>query len=177
MSKVLIVDDNETEIRSPLVRQLGRVFGPENILGAANGAEALSILRAQSGQVGVIVLDIMMPVMDGISTCRAVRSAVEYDGVYIAMLTGRDGGLPEGLEVGANVYLRKPCQIEEMIAVVKRGLAEFEKYQNQMADRTTMEGRLYRVEVEKEYLQRANAAAEVPPSKDPPAGWLDWIGR
>lgn len=177
MSKILIVDDNETEIRCPLVRQLGRVFGSERILEAANGAEALSILRAQSGHVGVIVLDVMMPVMDGIAACRAVRSAVEYDGIYIAMLTGRDGGLPEGLEVGANVYLRKPCEIEELIAVVKKGLAEFEKYRGQMTDRANLEGRLHRVEAENERIQRSNAAVEVPVSQDSSASWVDLVNE
>lgn len=176
MPKILIVDDNEQEIRRPLVRQLGRVFGPDRILEAANGQEAISILPTQyQERIGVIVLDIMMPVMDGITVCRAIRANPAYDGVYIALLTGRDGGLPEGLEVGANVYLRKPCPTDELIAVVKKGLLEFEKHQNRMIEQVELEKRLQRVETEKEHLQRSNTYVEMSFPREEPTSWVDLV--
>ncbi|MBF0181742.1 MAG: response regulator [Magnetococcales bacterium] len=169
MTKILIVDDNEQEVRRPLVRQLGRVFGAECILEAANGMEAVDML-ADPGvdRVGVIVLDVMMPVMDGIAACRAIRADPACEGVYIAMLTGRDGGLPEGLEVGADVYLRKPCDADELIAVVRKGLWEFEQ-------RQALTARLSRVEAEKEQLQRANVYVDLPFGLQEPVSWVDVV--
>ncbi|MBF0163480.1 MAG: response regulator [Magnetococcales bacterium] len=177
MPKILIVDDNETEIRRPLVRQLGRVFGPEEILEAANGHDALSMLYAQEGEIGVIILDIMMPVMDGIAACRAIRGNPDHEGVYIAMLTGRDGGLPEGLEVGADVYLRKPCDADELIAVVKKGFLEFEKHRQHMIEQADLANRLQQSELEKRDLQQQNNYVEMPFLSDEPHNWLDVLDQ
>ncbi|MBF0417515.1 MAG: response regulator [Magnetococcales bacterium] len=122
MAKILIVDDNEKEIRRPLVRQMGRVFGPERILEAENGQQALEIVEREHPMV--ILLDVMMPVMDGISACRLIRSKPQFCGIYIIMLTGREGGLAEGLEIGADAYVRKPYDIDELTAFVRKGLKQ-----------------------------------------------------
>ncbi|MBF0625356.1 MAG: response regulator [Magnetococcales bacterium] len=122
MSKILIVDDNEKEVRRPLVRQLGRTFGPEQILEADNGQVALEVVEREHPMV--IVLDVMMPIMDGISACRLIRSKPQFANLFIIMLTGREGGLAEGLEIGADAYLRKPYDIEELTAYVRKGLKQ-----------------------------------------------------
>ncbi|MBF0163481.1 MAG: response regulator [Magnetococcales bacterium] len=122
MSKILIVDDNEREIRRPLVRQLGRVFGSDKILEAENGQQALEVMEREHPMV--ILLDVMMPVMDGISTCRVLRSKPQFAGIYVIMLTGREGGLAEGLDIGADAYVRKPYDIEELTAFVRKGLKQ-----------------------------------------------------
>ncbi|MBF0422189.1 MAG: response regulator [Magnetococcales bacterium] len=174
MSRILVVDDNEQEVRRPLVRQLGRVFGPDSVLEAENGLEAISILPLPAeDRIGVIILDVMMPVMDGIAACQAIRANSICEGVYIIMLTGRDRGLPEGLEAGADVYLRKPCEIEELIAVVNKGLQEFEKYQRRMNKEEQLENRLRQVEEEKERSQCANVFVELPVDMDQPTSWVD----
>ncbi|MBF0110114.1 MAG: response regulator [Magnetococcales bacterium] len=120
--KILIADDNAQEIRVPLRRQLGRMFGEDAILEADNGQAAVRM--AERYHPEVVILDIMMPVMNGIDACRALRGKHELAATYIIMLTGRDGGLPEGLEAGADVYLRKPYVLDELIAVVGKGLEE-----------------------------------------------------
>lgn len=120
MAKILIVDDNEKEIRRPLARQLGREFGVTNILEAGDGQSALALVERE--HPSVILLDVMMPVLDGISVCRRIRSQPRLTGIYIIMLTGREGGLVEGLDVGADVYLRKPYSIDELAAYVRKGL-------------------------------------------------------
>ncbi|MBF0417511.1 MAG: response regulator [Magnetococcales bacterium] len=126
MPKILIVDDNAAEVREPLKRQLGRIYGKEQILEAMDGQMAIDMVARHRPEV--IILDVMMPVMNGIDACRAIRAEEKNHGIYIIMLTGRDGGLPEGLQVGANVYLRKPCSIEELLAVVEKGMAEVAEY-------------------------------------------------
>ncbi|MBF0133882.1 MAG: response regulator [Magnetococcales bacterium] len=130
MPRILIVDD-ELQIRRTMKRQLGRVYGLENILEAENGRAALEQVRNEKPVL--VILDIMMPVMDGITVCRTLRDNPENDGLYVIMLTGRDGGLPEGLGVGANVYLRKPFAMEELFAVVQRGIEESGRFGSMLA--------------------------------------------
>lgn len=137
MPKILIADDNADEVRYPIKRQLGRIYGHENILEAVNGQIAVEMVTRHHPDV--IILDIMMPVMDGIAACQAIRADSDNIGIYIIMLTGRDGGMPEGLAVGADVYLRKPCAFEELIAMVKKGLEEVALYQSSMEKQRTLE--------------------------------------
>lgn len=140
MAGILIVDDNREEVRQPLKRQLGRVFGEERILEAANGRMAVEMVARHRPEV--IILDVMMPLMDGIEACRVIRSLPENSGTYIIMLTGREGGLPEGLEVGADVYLRKPCSFEELLAIVQKGMAEVAEYQASLEKQQTLENQV-----------------------------------
>src|SRR6184192_4711084 len=83
---------------------------------AATGSEALSQLAAQ--QPGLIVLDLMLPDIDGIEVCRRIRTRSD---VPILMLTARDEDVDKiiGLEVGADDYLTKPFNPRELVARVK----------------------------------------------------------
>lgn len=175
MFKILIVDDNEAEIRRPLVRLLGRIFDPESILEAENGKMALDILQSSEDPIGVIVLDIMMPIMDGITACKTIRGMDGYDNTYVIMLTGRDGGLPEGLEVGADVYIRKPCATDELIALVQKGLLEYEQRKHQRDERKELTNLLHRVEAEKFQLQQTQTILDVPFMEDSGVNWLNLV--
>lgn len=119
MGKILLVDDEEEQILLPLVRQLGRVFGSENVEGITNVSAALQY--AEREYVDVVVTDIMMPEMDGFEFCRAFRSNPLNLG-YIIILTGRDGGIAEGLRAGADVYFRKPYDLDDLVAQIEKGL-------------------------------------------------------
>ena len=83
---------------------------------ATNGAEALSSVQTQ--QPSLIVLDLMLPDIDGIEICRRIRQKSE---VPILMLTARDEDVDKiiGLEVGADDYLTKPFNPRELVARVK----------------------------------------------------------
>src|SRR6195256_4446080 len=83
---------------------------------ASNGAEALA--SAQSEQPSLIVLDLMLPDIDGIEICRRLRQKSD---VPILMLTARDEDVDKiiGLEVGADDYLTKPFNPRELVARVK----------------------------------------------------------
>ncbi|MBF0110594.1 MAG: response regulator [Magnetococcales bacterium] len=175
MTGILIVDDNEEEVRQPLVRWLGRIFGADRIVEAANGREALEALQADGDSIGVVVLDIMMPVLDGIDTCREIRANAAFEGLYIVMLTGRDGGLPEGLKVGADVYLRKPCAIEELVAVVGRGLQHYERHRLLQEEKVLLGNRLHRVEAENDRLQADAIPVVLPVDSDSRGGWTDLV--
>ncbi|HTW16003.1 MAG TPA: response regulator transcription factor [Nocardioides sp.] len=109
--RVLVVDDDRA-VRESLRRSLE--FNGYDVHLAADGAEAL----AGIGRVGpdVVVMDVMMPRLDGIETTRALRTA-GHD-VPILVLTARDavGDRVEGLDAGADDYLTKPFALAELLA-------------------------------------------------------------
>src|SRR3954468_18159154 len=83
---------------------------------AANGSEALA--QFQASAPAIIVLDLMLPDIDGIEVCRRIRKSSD---VPILMLTARDEDVDKiiGLEVGADDYLTKPFNPRELVARVK----------------------------------------------------------
>ena len=113
MATVLIVDDDPK-----LLKMLGRtlVYEGFHVLSAANGTEALA--EAQAHRPDVIVLDWMMPDMDGLSVLQTLRDA--GDQTLVLMLTARDTveNRVTGLESGADDYLVKPFAPAELLARV-----------------------------------------------------------
>jgi two-component system response regulator MprA len=113
--KILVVDD-ERAVRDSLRRAL-ELQGYEVEL-ASDGAEALELLAA-NGQPDAIVLDILMPGIDGLEVCRQLRR--RGNGVPVLMLTARDavGDRVEGLDAGADDYVVKPFALEELLARIR----------------------------------------------------------
>jgi two-component system response regulator MprA len=111
MARVLVVDD-EPAVRRALERAL-RLENHEVVL-AADGEEALDSLV--STPADAIVLDVLMPRLDGLEVCRRLRKA--GDRTPILMLTARDAidDRVEGLDVGADDYLVKPFALRELQA-------------------------------------------------------------
>jgi two-component system response regulator MprA len=112
-SRVLIVDDN-VDVRDSLRRALG--YAGYAVTTAANGLEALNaVARAP---VDLIILDVLMPMLNGIDTCRALRS--RGDATPVLVLTARDAidDRVDGLEAGADDYLVKPFALRELMARV-----------------------------------------------------------
>ena len=112
-SRVLVADDDD-KIRELLELYLTKEgFAVEQ---AADGAEA--ILKAQQLKPDLIVLDIMMPVLDGMEVCRQVR---KFSQVPVIRLTARteDEDRIMGLELGADDYLSKPFNPRELVARIK----------------------------------------------------------
>ncbi|WP_245916378.1 response regulator transcription factor [Nocardioides gansuensis] len=109
--RVLVVDDDKA-VRESLRRSLE--FNGYDVALAADGAEAL--VAAGSTQPDVVVMDVMMPRLDGLETTRALRAA--GNDVPILVLTARDavGDRVEGLDAGADDYLTKPFALAELLA-------------------------------------------------------------
>jgi two-component system response regulator MprA len=108
---VLVVDDDRA-VRDSLRRSLE--FNGYEVVLAADGAEGLVAVGAQHPDV--VVIDVMMPRLDGIETTRALRAA--GNDVPVLVLTARDavGDRVEGLDAGADDYLTKPFALEELLA-------------------------------------------------------------
>jgi DNA-binding response OmpR family regulator len=110
---VLVVED-ESSIASFVALYLKNAG--YTVRTAANGSEALT--QVASAQPALIVLDLMLPDIDGIEVCRRIRKSSD---VPILMLTARDEDVDKiiGLEVGADDYLTKPFNPRELVARVK----------------------------------------------------------
>jgi len=108
----LLVADDDRAVRESLRRAL-TLEGYEVDL-AADGAEALA--RAVSSSPDAVVLDVLMPELDGLGVCRRLRET--GDRVPVLMLTARDtvGDRVAGLDAGADDYLVKPFALEELLA-------------------------------------------------------------
>ena len=121
MFNVLVVDD-EKEIRDAIEIYLrGEHL---NVYKAGDGIEALEILEEQ--KIHLIILDIMMPRLDGIKTCLKIR---ESKNIPIIMLSakGEDSDKILGLNVGADDYITKPFNNLELVARVKSQLRRYDK--------------------------------------------------
>ncbi|KPK05423.1 MAG: hypothetical protein AMJ56_15915 [Anaerolineae bacterium SG8_19] len=120
MTSVLLVDD-EKMITDPLVRALTQVG--YQVMVANNGRDGLTLAREK--QPDVVVLDVMMPQMDGWDVCRALR---QDSTVPILMLTALGDEVDRilGLELGADDYLTKPFSTRELIARLKALLRRVE---------------------------------------------------
>ena len=114
--KVLVVED-ETTLLETLTYNLAR--NGYEVATAANGYEALEVARQE--EPDLIVLDVMLPGLDGFEVCRIVRKEMN---VPILMLTARDDEVDKvvGLEVGADDYMTKPFSMRELLARVKAQL-------------------------------------------------------
>lgn len=118
--KILVVDDEQN------IRDLAALYLEKegfSVEEAANGREAIS--RFQQVSPAMVILDVMMPGMDGFEVCRELRR--EHD-VPILMLTARSEDIDKivGLEIGADDYMTKPFNPREMVARVKAILRRFE---------------------------------------------------
>jgi DNA-binding response OmpR family regulator len=116
VTRVLVVED-DPDIAQLLVHYLGKAgFAPETV---GSGREALALIQARPPDL--VVLDLMLPHVDGLEICRIVRSSAATAAVPIIMLTARgdESDRIVGLEIGADDYLAKPFSPNELVARVR----------------------------------------------------------
>ena len=119
MDKILIVEDDEKIAR---VIQLELEFEEYEVVIAYTGKEALE--RYESDTFDLILLDVMIPELNGLEVLRRVRQKDEN--TRIIMLTARDAVMDKvsGLDSGANDYMTKPFEIEELLARIRTQLKQ-----------------------------------------------------
>jgi CheY-like chemotaxis protein len=113
--KVLAVDDDENILN--LERTILEQKGFE-VTGAVGGAEALRILANE--QFDLVLLDVMMPEVDGFTVCRKIKEDPRLRDIPVIFLTARGGGeaLAEGFESGAVMYINKPFTANKLLTIV-----------------------------------------------------------
>ena len=114
IQKVLIADDEKH------IREILKMYCEKegfDVIEAADGAEA--ILKVQSEKPDILILDIMMPKLDGLSVLRKMRN--KNENTPVLLLTAKDSveDRVKGLDAGANDYLVKPFAFEELLARVR----------------------------------------------------------
>lgn len=119
--KILIVDD-EPSIIVPvqfLMEQKGY-----DVMVAFSGEEAMEIIAGK--KVDLILLDIMLPVIDGFEVCQRVRENPQWNKIKIILLTalGSDANVEKGLALGADAYITKPFSNIKIVDKVKELLEE-----------------------------------------------------
>jgi len=119
-TKILLVDDD------PNIRQLVNLYLVKedyDVVMADRGDEALRLFKADPPNL--ILLDIMLPGMDGLQVCREVR---KVSSIPIIMLTAKDETFDKvlGLELGADDYVSKPFEMKELLARIKAVLRRFQ---------------------------------------------------
>ena len=159
MYKILVVDD-EPRIRS-IIKKYAEFEG-HSIVEAANGMEAVYLCR--NNEFDIIIMDIMMPELDGFSACREIR---KISGVPIIMLSarGEEYDRINGFEVGVDDYVVKPFSPKELMlrveAVMKRVRSvrgTLDKPQNEVAEfdggglRIDITARIVYIDGEKIYM-------------------------
>lgn len=113
---VLVVDDED------MTRQMIAMFlkmAEYDSVEAENGVEALE--QVAQHHPDAIILDVMMPEMDGITMCKKLRANPATASVPVLMLSGRSqlGAEQEGIDAGANAYMKKPMDPKEMLVVLQ----------------------------------------------------------
>ncbi len=126
--KILVVED-EKDTRFILERLLTK--NNYNVKSAVNGEEAVEILK--DFQPSVVLADWTMPVMDGIELCKIIKEDENQKLIYFIMLTAR-ASLKDrvtGLDVGADDFLVKPVENQELLARIRSGVRIY-KLQNEL---------------------------------------------
>ena len=119
MADILIVDD-EQNIRSLLEKYA--TFEGHHVITANNGMEALATIKSKS-HIDIVVMDIMMPELDGFTTCREIKKISDIP-IILLSARGEEYDRINGFEAGADDYVVKPFSVKELMlrinAVLKR---------------------------------------------------------
>lgn len=125
MKTILIIED-EAQTRNVFLKCLQ--FEGFNALGARNGSEGIDL--AHSGQPDLIVCDILMPDLDGYSVLEILRRSPNTAAVPFIFLTAKVtmADLRQGMQLGADDYLTKPCTVEQFLAAIATRLKRQEDF-------------------------------------------------
>ena len=113
--RILVVDDDENilNLEKTILEQKGFA-----VTSAAGGAEALRVLERAT--FDLVLLDVMMPEVDGFTVCRKIKEDPRLKDVPVIFLTAKGGGdaLAEGFESGAVMYINKPFTANKLLTIV-----------------------------------------------------------
>ncbi|MDR3117973.1 MAG: response regulator [Mediterranea sp.] len=140
--RVLIAEDDD-EIRQYICRELGAEF---HVNGCSNGKEALDTIMRE--EIDLIVCDIMMPELDGITLCKKMKQNINVNHIPVIMLTAKSKTEDriEGLEVGADAYIVKPFNMEVLRTTVFNLINNRERLKGQRSSKLIIEERVDKIE-------------------------------
>ncbi len=122
MTKILIVDD-DLAMRT-LLKEFLEEFEDKGVelLTANNGEEAIESIKAEKPEL--VILDVLMPGMNGFEVCNTVKNELGMKDVYVIILTtsGQEYNKQKGKDVGADIFITKPFDPDELIKKVSKVL-------------------------------------------------------
>jgi twitching motility two-component system response regulator PilH len=112
--KIMVVDDSPTELKM-ISTTLSN--GGYDVITAKDGEEALKLVN---NNVSLIVLDVIMPKLNGFQVCRKIKTSDEHKGIKIILLTSKNQDSDKfwGKQQGADMYMTKPFEVDELLANV-----------------------------------------------------------
>ena len=149
---ILVVEDNE-ELLELMTRLLRRDY---NVLTAGNGKEAVTIMENED--VGLIVTDVMMPVMDGIELCKHVKNNLEISHIPVILLTAKnkEEDRAEAYEGGADAFISKPFNLAVLHARIRNLLKSKERTAKDFKNQLVFEAKdLNYTSLDEQFIQRA----------------------
>jgi CheY-like chemotaxis protein len=119
--KILLVDDSNTIL---MMEKMILKKGPYTMVTANNGEEA--VMRAEAEQPDLILMDVVMPKMDGFEACRRIRSAAATAAIPIIMVTtrGEENNIETGYAAGCTDYVTKPIDSLELLTKLRNYLGQ-----------------------------------------------------
>ena len=142
--RILLVEDND-DIRHYLYKELGNDF---HIQECRNGKEALLIIQQKAPDL--VISDVMMPEMDGMTLCKKIKQNVNINHVPVILLTGktREEDKMEGLQQGADAYITKPFNIEILRQTTINLIKGRELLKNNFSGNQIQEEKIKKIEAE-----------------------------
>lgn len=136
MTKKILVIDDEKNIRDLIKFNLEAE--DYEVITAANGKEGLNLV---DNSIDLIVLDLMLPEIDGLSVCKKIRNDENYRAIPIIMLTAKSEEIDKilGLEIGADDYMTKPFSPRELLARIKAIFRRIDDHSSKDKDETEKE--------------------------------------
>ncbi len=123
-ARILVIDDESeiTEIVETFLKDAGYQVMIEN-------SSVMGIERAKSFKPDLILLDIMMPFMDGYEVCDELKKNKETENIPVIFLTGKDAKSDEGrsFKVGGDMYIKKPFSCDRLLEIVRIVLMSMSK--------------------------------------------------
>jgi DNA-binding response OmpR family regulator len=119
--KILLVDDSSTIL---MIEKMILAAEPYTLLTAGNGAQAVE--KATAERPDLILMDVVMPTMDGFTACRELRHRDETRAIPVIMVTtrGESGNVENGFASGCSDYITKPINGSELLAKVRNLLGD-----------------------------------------------------
>ena len=123
-AKILVIDDEPeiTDIIETFLENAGYEVRSEN-------SSVIGIERAKTFLPDLVLLDIMMPFMDGYEVCKELKKSIETSKIPVIFLTGKDARSDEGksFEAGGDLFIKKPFSCERLLEIVKVVLLSINK--------------------------------------------------
>ena len=118
---IFVVDDEEDTVE--LARMVLEYEGYQ-VFSASNGEEAIEFLKSSTKKPNLVLLDILMPKLNGLEVCRWIKNNDQLNKVPVLLFTAKVGKKDKiaGEEAGADAYINKPFSADDLISLIKKHL-------------------------------------------------------